>query len=162
MKKIILIGPSGTGKSTVADKLCDLYGFTQLQSFTTRPKRYDDEQGHTFVDKFERTNDILAETFFNGHYYWSTLQQVKDSEVIIFDKAGIECLGDYRDECFVIGLKCSEDELKKRIPDRLERIAHDKEKFKNYEDVCDCVIDANKPVDEVMQSIIEILDMNVL
>ena len=58
MKKIVLIGPSGTGKSTVADKLTELYGLTLMQSYTTRPKRFENETGHTF----EENARLKAET----------------------------------------------------------------------------------------------------
>mgnify|MGYP000801673411 CR=1 FL=1 len=50
MKNIYLIvGPSGSGKSSVARELEKRYGFGEIQSYTERPRRYPDEPGHTFV-----------------------------------------------------------------------------------------------------------------
>lgn len=36
---VLLVGPSASGKSTIADKLEELYGWKQVQSITTRPRR---------------------------------------------------------------------------------------------------------------------------
>lgn len=41
MKNIYLIvGPSGSGKSSVARELEKRYGFGEIQSYTERPRRY--------------------------------------------------------------------------------------------------------------------------
>jgi guanylate kinase len=141
MKKIVLIGPSGTGKSTVADKLTELYGLTLIQSYTTRPKRFENETGHTFVDEFVKDNNIITETYFNGNYYWITLQQFEKGDMLTLDKAGVENLGKYREDCFVVGLTCAEEELRRRIPDRIQRIEHDKEEFRGYKELCNIIID---------------------
>ena len=149
MKKIVLIGPSGTGKSTVADKLTELYGLTLMQSYTTRPKRFENETGHTFVDKFVKDENVITETYFSGNYYWITLQQFEKGDMLTLDKAGVENLGKYREDCFVVGLTCTEEELRRRIPDRIQRIEHDKEMFKGYEELCDTLVSANDSVENV-------------
>lgn len=40
-----------------------------MQSYTTRPKRFEDETGHTFVDKSVKDENVVTETYFNGNYY---------------------------------------------------------------------------------------------
>ena len=41
MKNIyLLVGPSGSGKSSVARELEKRYGFGEIQSYTERPRRY--------------------------------------------------------------------------------------------------------------------------
>ena len=50
---ILLVGASGSGKSTVADHLHNECGYDVLQSYTTRPRRTVDETGHIFVTEEE-------------------------------------------------------------------------------------------------------------
>lgn len=45
----LLAGPSGSGKSSVARKITEWYGFKEVWSYTERPPRYAGEPGHVFV-----------------------------------------------------------------------------------------------------------------
>ena len=38
---VIIIGRSGAGKTSVANAMRDAYGWTQIESYTTRPRRSD-------------------------------------------------------------------------------------------------------------------------
>src|SRR3954468_10651500 len=56
---VVFIGPSGSGKSTVVRELADLGLVTVHPTWTTRPRRPDEQQGsleHRFVsdDEFDR------------------------------------------------------------------------------------------------------------
>ena len=55
-KIICIVGRSGSGKTTAAEYLEELYGLKSIQSYTTRPKRKPNETGHTFVteDEFDK------------------------------------------------------------------------------------------------------------
>ena len=44
-KCICIVGKSGTGKSTLVNKLKFKYNLTSVESYTTRPPRYENEQG---------------------------------------------------------------------------------------------------------------------
>ena len=64
---ILLIGESGSGKTTLANQLNKQYGLKILNSYTTRPKRYEDESGHVFITEEEAeqitTHDrVVADT----------------------------------------------------------------------------------------------------
>ena len=44
----LFVGKSASGKTTIADML-GKDGYSQVYSYTTRPKRYENEIGHTFI-----------------------------------------------------------------------------------------------------------------
>lgn len=73
---IILVGASGSGKTTIAKYLEKNYGYKQIISFTTRPPRKGEVNGedYYFISK-ERFLELKASNFFaetaeyNGWYY---------------------------------------------------------------------------------------------
>ena len=71
---IVLVGESGSGKTTIANILENKYWLKQVQSYTERPKRYDEETGHTFVTpiEFDQLKDIVAYTCYNRYRYCTT------------------------------------------------------------------------------------------
>ena len=92
-KIILLIGRSGSGKSTVAQILAKKYGMKELKSYTTRKPRYENEYGHIFVsnEEFERIEDterIVAYTKYNGNWYCATEGLVDDSDIYVIDING--------------------------------------------------------------------------
>ena len=105
MKRLIfLVGESGAGKDTAADYLCEAYGFRKIPSYTTRAMREGEQQGreHIFltldsVDNPEawclrNGEHCLAKTFFGGHWYWATAEQMYSAgqdTVYIIDEAGL-------------------------------------------------------------------------
>ena len=45
----LIVGCSGSGKTTITEQLEQKYGLKAIQSYTTRQPRYDGETGHIFV-----------------------------------------------------------------------------------------------------------------
>lgn len=88
----LIVGMSGSGKSTVVKRLCDKYKLKDVQSYTTRPKRYPKEQGHIFVtdEEFNTLENICAYTEIKGYKYGATTEQVDESDLYIIDEEGIE------------------------------------------------------------------------
>lgn len=71
---VVLIGPSGSGKSSVAKELCDAHGFHLVKTMTTRPQRDEHDTDQTFIDPETFTNMREAKAFFGtlesfGHEY---------------------------------------------------------------------------------------------
>jgi guanylate kinase len=89
------VGKSASGKTSVANEL-EVYGFTQLWSYTTRPKRYEFETGHTFVsdEDFAKLENIIAYTEYNGYKYCATKEQIDTADIYVIDVSGIETLLD--------------------------------------------------------------------
>jgi energy-coupling factor transporter ATP-binding protein EcfA2 len=46
---LVIIGPSGSGKSSVVKILCEQYGYTLMKTVTTRPRRDEFDTDHTFI-----------------------------------------------------------------------------------------------------------------
>ena len=90
----LFVGPSGCGKTTVVQNLENKYGYKTVQSFTTRPRRYDDEVGHTFItdDEFDMLQDIVAYTNYNGFRYCTTKDQLDSVTSYVVDIPGVETL----------------------------------------------------------------------
>lgn len=109
---IFLIGASGSGKSTLAKRLVDK-GYKEVVSYTTRPKRYEDEGGHIFVDKYDGNG--IAYSKFNGYEYWCTQEQLNTCDVYVVDWNGIDMLRDKGIEGIVVYIDVSEEERVRRM-----------------------------------------------
>ncbi len=93
----LFVGKSASGKTTVADMLSK-DGYSQVYSYTTRPKRYEDEIGHTFItdEEYDKLENIVASTLYNGHRYCTTLDQLQKEDIYVIDIPGVETLmGNY-------------------------------------------------------------------
>ena len=141
---ILLMGKSGTGKTTVANVMGAKYGFKTVESYTTRPKRYEGETGHIFVtdDEYElMKDDMCAYTEFDGYKYWATNSQVNKSDIYIIDPAGVKYFyKKYKGDKNIISVElaaCSRvryERMRGRgdsIIKALKRLWHDKKAFRN-------------------------------
>ena len=90
----IFVGKSASGKTSVANILEKEHNLAQLQSYTTRPKRHKHETGHTFIsnEEFDKLENIVAYTEYNGHRYCATKEQVDAIDVYILDVPGVKTI----------------------------------------------------------------------
>lgn len=91
---VLLVGASGSGKTSLAEKTERLYGWKSVMSYTTRPKRFPDEKGHIFVsdeefDRLVKRNEIVAYTEYSGYRYCATAAQASICQIYVIDIPGI-------------------------------------------------------------------------
>lgn len=183
----MFIGKSASGKTTVADLLeknCDLI---QLQSYTTRPKRHENEIGHVFLtnEEFDELENIVAFTEYNGNRYGATAEQVDSVSIYVIDVDGVESLlENYQTERPIVAIYF-EASLRTRI-DRMinrgdsdmaivSRLYNDEEfdwqkklskiiwHYKNNigRDVEMYVVDANKNIVNVIEQTVSYMDIRL-
>ena len=94
---LLIIGRTASGKDSLANKLTERTGLKQLISYTTRPKR--DREGETHIFASEQkyqimlsNGDVAVDTNIAGNYYWSTIQQLYESDLYIVDYVGYKKL----------------------------------------------------------------------
>lgn len=97
MRPIVLIlGASGSGKSTIVNELEHLYGLKAIPSYTTRPPRTPDEKGHTFIteDEFDNLENIIAYAETDNCRYAVTTDMLEDEQYSLYvvDLSGLKYL----------------------------------------------------------------------
>lgn len=92
-----VMAESAAGKDRLVNELCNRNNLTQLISYTTRVRRANEDDTHIFVDEetyqqMKDDNNIAAYTYINGNHYWSTINQLYESDFYVIDPRGIESL----------------------------------------------------------------------
>ena len=92
-----ILGESSSGKDTLVNQICKTSNLTQLISYTTRPQRKNEGATHVFVDEdiynsMKENNEIAAYTNINNNRYWSTVEQLYDSDFYVIDAVGVDSL----------------------------------------------------------------------
>ena len=123
---ILLLGASGSGKSTVAIELEKRYGLHQMCSYTTREPRFEGEPGHEFIDyqtflELMMDHKLVASTEINGFFYGATKEMVDNCDIYVIDPRGAIELHDLYDSerlIFYVYLDVSPDERARRMTER--------------------------------------------
>ena len=166
---VLLVGRSGSGKTTLEKMLVEI-GFKSVKSYTTRPRRTEDEDNHTFVSKeeFDALENKIAYTNFNGYEYCATKEQLDNATVYVIDPAGVEYLkqSGYDRELFIVYLETWGSTCMTRMLDRgddydeaKQRIANDEREFALFGDKADAKINANKDSASVHDKFLDIYGM---
>ena len=90
----LFVGKSASGKTTVANFLEKKHGIKQVNSYTTRPPRYEGEIGHVFIDdtEFNNLDELVAYTEYNGFRYGTTAEQLDQCQIYVVDIPGVKTL----------------------------------------------------------------------
>lgn len=149
----LLVGPSGSGKTSISGTLMASCGYTSVVSYTDRPKRSEDEQGHIFIteEQFNQLKDVVGYTKFDNHQYGTTYDVINAHDLYVVDLPGVTelrevCKRNNR-PCHVIGIHCPPEIRYQRMVNRgddltmvCQRIAHDKDSFAAMNELCDIIV----------------------
>ena len=131
---ICIIGESGSGKTTWATYIEQQYGIPMIQSYTDRPRRNDNEEGHVFLEVSDfdllKEEDMIAHTRFGDYRYCCLKQDVKQLNTYVIDEDGFDMLKQRYDDIYdivSIRVSCDADELRNRVGE--ERANRDKGRF---------------------------------
>lgn len=148
----LLVGPSGSGKSSIAELLTQS-GYRQMRSYTTRPPRFEGEDGYRFIseDEFSALEDkIITGTKYHGYHYGATAELMDEADIYILEPSGAYAvLEKYskRRPVIVIGITAPLKVLEQRLyargdtPDAIKsRLEGDCTLFGCMTEFCDVVV----------------------
>lgn len=165
---LCLIAKSGSGKSTIANRLERKYNYKQAKSYTTRPIREEDEgdiNTHTFITReqiVDYKDDIVAYNEYNGNAYFVTRKMLEGCQIYVVDKEGlIQLYKNYHDkDILAIYIDCDSSIAAKRMAERgdtdeqiMQRLQYDEKAFADCQELCDFVIP-----NEVQNGVNDIVD----
>lgn len=164
---ILLVGKSGSGKTTVANELYRRYGLSQVDSYTTRQPRVKNEVGHIFIDdeQFDIImDDFVAYTEFDGNRYGATSCQVEDNQIYVIDIDGVNYFTESycgNKKSIVVYLDVPEnicfDRICKRnsVHEANKRLENDRIAFKDAKQMSDYIVE-NISLDNCVKEIYNI------
>jgi len=143
---VCIVGESGAGKTLMAETFENFYHYNLIQSYTTRPPRTPDENGHTFVteeqfDKFTFDGEeMIAYTKFGAHRYCCLRRDVLEYNTYVIDENGLQMLRDrYEDDFHIYSIRIRANERIRRTKTSPDRFNRDKGRFNFKDDAFDFV-----------------------
>lgn len=95
--KFLVLGRTGSGKTSIVRAVCERMRLKQVVSYTTRPKRESEKvwSDHIFITDNEVAQyekDIAAYTEIDGNKYFVTYDIIDSSDIYVIDPAGLDSL----------------------------------------------------------------------
>ena len=169
---VVLSGPAGAGKTTVAERLCRETGFRRSVSATTRPPRPDEVDGRDYCfvseEDFERRlarGEFLEHARVHGHLYGTPVAPIEaalragESRLLVIDVQGAVQVKQRCPDALLIFLDAPDAALAERLArraadspeERRARLAaaKDERRFKEHYDYCVTNDDLDRAVGEL-------------
>lgn len=94
---ILVVGKTGSGKSSLIKKLCERTGLKELCSYTTRLKRSESDNDHIFVSaeqyfQAKENGEIAIDGEIAGNYYYSTIEQLYNADLYTINPEALDRL----------------------------------------------------------------------
>ena len=94
---ILLVGRTGSGKSSLINRVCERTNLTALQSYTTRPKRSESDSDHIFVNveeyiRAKENGEIAIDGEIADNYYYSTIEQLYNADLYTINPEALDRL----------------------------------------------------------------------
>jgi guanylate kinase len=149
---ICVMAESSAGKDSLVSKICELTGWTQLISYSTRPRRENEGNTHVFVEESDyeamrEAGEVAAYTKINGYHYWSTVNQLYEHDFYLIDPIGVKTLKDLNLpnlRIITVYINVPEDVRKERAKSRGDnmdvyrsRSLSEREQFRNMKRNCE-------------------------
>lgn len=165
---IALVGRSGAGKSVSAKYLEDIYSLRYVRSYTTRERRADKLDDHTYVNltQYARITGKVAENHAYGNWYCATESQCDNADVYVVDVPGLKQLKENYHNKHILAL-CIDTPCATRIQRMKERgdtdeaiderMSKDESAFEEAYDLCDAVINNEGRLASTCEKIVKVL-----
>jgi guanylate kinase len=131
---MLFVGRTGSGKSSLIKKLSERTGLRPLLSYTTRPKRSEADNDHTFVSveeyfRAKENGEIAIDGEIAGNYYYATIEQLYNSDLYTINPEALDRLLalDLPDIRFVVVYISCPDKLREQ---RAIKRGDDKHKYR--------------------------------
>lgn len=123
---LILVGPSASGKTEVANILIQKYGMKRMITYTTRQIRVGEINGvsYHFISKSEflkmkDDDEFVESTYYNDNYYGTRKSDVSNEKIVILEPNGVNAFFEKMpNDIKVVFLKASKDIRRERMYNR--------------------------------------------